>query len=159
MKNNTNKNLSFFDSYNNVAYIKSHDTRKKVVLREPKEAREYRLDNTSGKKIVVYTIDGGLINDNNVLKCDYGIYTEDDILYFIELKGDDYVWALKQLLSTIDILLVRPQVNVNRFNARIVLSKMRVPDIIPVEEKKLQLYVSKRGGDFIKKCRVLTDVI
>lgn len=149
----------FFSAFNDKKYIISHDERKIVVLREPKESREYRLENKSGKDLVVYQIDGGLIASNAVLKCDFGIYNEDDVLFFVELKGADYIHALEQLISTINILIVKPQINVARLNARIVLSKISVPAIIPTQEKKLQSLVKSRKGDFKKRCRLLKETI
>lgn len=149
----------FYNAYHDTGYIISHDNRKAVVLREPRESRVYRLENPSQKEVVVFRVDGGLISDNDVLKCDNGIYTEDDILYLIELKGTDYIHALEQLLSTINILLQRPQVKVSRLNARIVLSKIRVPDIMPTQEKRLIAQTRNRKGDFVKKCQMLCERI
>lgn len=130
-----------------------------IVLKEHQEKREYRLENKSGKDIVVYRIDGGLIDDNNVLKCDYGLFTEDNVLYFVELKGADYIHALEQLLSTVSILVVTPQVKVNKLNARVVLSKMNVPEIIPTQEKKLIKLLKCRNGNLIKHSQVLKEVV
>lgn len=149
----------FFKAFHDKKYIISHNNKKIVVLREPRESREYRMENIAQKEHVVYKIDGGLIRDNDVLKCDNGIYTEEDVLYLIELKGGNYIHALEQILSTINILLERQQIQVSRLNARIVLSKARVPDIIPSQEKKLLKKVRGRKGDFIKKCQRLSEVV
>lgn len=149
----------FYNAYHEAGYIISHDNRKTVVLKEPGESRVYRLENPTQKEVVVYRIDGGLIASNDVLKCDNGIYTEDDVLYLIELKGADYIHALEQLLSTISILLQKPQVKMSRLNARIVLSKIRVPDIMPTQEKKLLAQVRSRNGDFVRKCQLLCEGI
>ena len=149
----------FFRAYHDKSNIISHDDRRIVVLKEPRESRQYRMENPTAKELVAYRIDGGLIGSNDVLKCDNGIYTEEDALYLIELKGADYIHALEQLLSTISILLERPQIKVSRLNARIVLSKVRVPDIIPSQEKKLLAQVRKRNGDFIKKSQKLCEAV
>ena len=137
---NVGSKWQFFNNNHDKSYINSHDTRQTIVLKEPRESSEFRLENNSGKEIVVYKIDGGVIDNTNVLKCDFGIFTEDNILYFIELKGTDYIHALEQMLSTIDILIVSLQTSVGQLNARIVLSKMRVPDINVTKEKILQNY-------------------
>lgn len=113
---------SFFQAYHDNAYIIRHDCHKEISLREPGESRIYRLHNRSGKEIVAYKIDGGLISDENELKCDNGIYTEDDWLFLIEPKGADLNHALDQINSTIDILIKKASVKVKRLNARIVLS-------------------------------------
>lgn len=144
----------FYELYHDDKYIKSHDTRKTVVLKEPKESREYRLINNSEKDLVVYAIDGGLICRKDISKCDFAIYTEDRVLFLIELKGAEYTHAIEQLLSSVELLIVRPQVHVDVLNARVVLSKMRVPDILSTTEKKLIANLKKYGrGALCKKCR------
>ena len=155
------KEWPFYQAYHNVAYILRHDCSKDVPLREPKEKRLYRLLNNSGKEIVVYKIDGGIINNDEVQKCDNGIYTEDNLLILVELKGTDLDHALDQISSAINILLKQPSVKVERLNARIVLSKVRVPDMLSTKEKKLKQLLQKSygGGDYKKKSQVLVDTI
>jgi len=155
------KEWPFYQAYHNGAYILRHDCSKDVTLREPKEKRLYRLLNNSGKEIVVYKIDGGIINNDEVQKCDNGIYTEDNLLILVELKGADLDHALDQISSTINILLKQPSVKIERLNARIVLSKVRVPDMLSTKEKQLKQLLQKSygGGDYKKKCRVLVDTI
>ena len=155
---NTEKN-PFFNAYHDKGYIISHNNKNAVVLKEPRESREYRIENKTRKEIVVYKIDGGLVSSNDILKCDYGIYTEEDALFLVELKGADYIHAIEQLLSTICVLIDRPRINVSRLNARIILSKVRVPNIIPSPEKKLLKKVRSRNGDFIKKCQKLCEAV
>lgn len=157
MKIEVTEDRPFYNAYHDSSYIISHDARRKVVLKEPRESRKYMLSNTSGKELVVYKIDGGLVSSNCVKKCDNGIYTENDVLYLIELKGRKYLDALDQLLNTINILLQQPQIKVSKLNARIVLSKIRVPDIIPSLEKKLLAKVRSYKGDFVRKCQVLSE--
>ena len=151
----------FFQAYHDGSSILRHDCSKDVPLREPKEKRVYRLRNRSGKDIVVYKIDGGVISNDEVLKCDNGIYTEDDWLFLIELKGADLEHALDQINSTINILLKQPNIKVKRLNARIVLSKVCVPRISASKENKLKqlLHKSYGGGDYKKQSRTLEDTI
>ncbi len=151
----------FFMAYHDKEYIRTHDAREEVVLKEKRESREYRLHNQSGKEIVVYKIDGGLISTNKQIKCDFGIYTEQDVLYLIELKGSDYLHALDQIESSIDILLKEPNINVRQLNARIVLSKNRTPDIRATKEKKLKsLLKTKYGkGTILKRTRVFEETV
>lgn len=155
------KEWPFFQAYHGDGCILRHDCSKEVSLREPGENRTYKLHNKSEKEIVVYKIDGGLINDENVLKCDNGIYTENDWMFLIELKGTDLSHALDQINSTIDILLKRPNKKVKKLNARIVLSKVSVPRISASKENKLKqlLHKSYGGGDYKKQSRVLEDTI
>ena len=155
------KEWPFFQAYHDNGYILRHDCSKEVSLREPGENRTYKLHNKSGKEFVVYRIDGGLINDENVLKCDNGIYTENDWLFLIELKGTDLNHALDQINNTIDILLKRPNKKVKKLNARIVLSKVSIPRISASKENKLKqlLHKSYGGGNYKKQSRLLEDTI
>ena len=155
------KEWPFFQAYHDNGYILRHDCSKEVSLREPGENRTYKLHNKSGKELVVYRIDGGLINDENVLKCDNGIYTENDWLFLIELKGTDLNHALDQINNTIDILLKRPNKKVKKLNARIVLSKVSIPRISASKENKLKqlLHKSYGGGNYKKQSRLLEDTI
>ena len=155
------KERPFFQAYHDNGYILRHDCSKEVSLRETGENRTYKLHNKSGKELVVYRIDGGLINDENVLKCDNGIYTENDWLFLIELKGADLNHALDQINNTIDILLKRPNKKVKKLNARIVLSKVSIPRISASKENKLKqlLHKSYSGGNYKKQSRLLEDTI
>lgn len=155
------KEWPFFQAYHDGAYILRHDCSKDIPLREPREKRVYRLLNNSAKEIVVYKIDGGIINNDEVQKCDNGIYTEDDLLILVELKGTDLDHALNQISSTIKILLKQPSIKVKKLNARVVLSKVRVPDMLSTKEKQLKQLLQKSygGGDYKKQSRVLVDTI
>ena len=155
------KEWPFYEAYHDISYILRHDCSKNVPLREPKENRTYRLLNNSGKEIIVYKIDGGVINNDDVLKCDYGIYVENDLLILIELKGMDLSHALDQIDSTINVLLKQPNIKVKKLNARIVLSKIGVPRITASKENKLKqlLHKSYGGGDYKKQSRTLEDRI
>ena len=155
------KEWPFFQEYHDGNSILRHDCKKDIPLREPKEKRTYRLHNESEKDIVVYKIDGGIIDNDEVQKCDYGIYTEDNWLFLIELKGSDLNHALDQINSTIDVLFKKPSVKVKKLNARIVLSKVRVPDVTASKENKLKqrLHKSYGGGDYKKQSRTLEDTI
>lgn len=151
----------FFNLYHDKKYIQSHDRRKNVALREKRESREYYLHNQSEQEIVVYKMDGGLIDSDKEIKCDYGIYTEQDILYLIELKGSDYIHALEQILNTIDVLLKKPNISVKQLNARVVLSKYRTPDLLATQEKKLSRILKREygNGSLLRQTRRLEDTI
>ena len=155
------KEWSFFLAYHDAACILRHDCSKEVSLHEPGESQTYRFHNKSGKEIVVYKIDGGLINNEDVLKCDNGIFTEDNLLFLIELKGADLNHALDQINNTIDILIKRPSIKVKKLNARIVLSRVSIPRITASKENKLKqlLHKSYGGGDYKKQSQTLEDSI
>lgn len=125
----------FFNAYHKEAYIKSHDCRSTVVLSE--QQMQYILYNPSKKEIVVYQIDKGLIQ-GSALKCDFGIYTENDILFLIELKRPEreYAHALEQIINTIELLIVTKHISVKKLNTRIV--SRNYPKILTATERKLE---------------------
>ena len=143
------------------AYILRHDCSKIVPLRELHESRVYKLNNPNEKEIVLYRIDGGVINNIDVLKCDYGILTEDNVLFFIELKGAELDHALDQIISTIDILLKQKRISVSTLYARIVLSKVKVPNIVETKERKLKqlLHNNYGGGTYCRKTQLFEETI
>lgn len=147
---------TFKEKYTDPSYIESADRRKIVSLKDKGEARKYMGFNPKGLHLSVYRIDGGIIKSATAGKCDFAIYTESDVLYVIELKGQDYLHALEQLISTITLLITKdllPPV----INARIVLSKVRVPNTLTTQQKKLMHLVKQYGGDFQKASREMQE--
>lgn len=161
LKIDINTSYPFYTEYNNTSYIVSHDCRKVVSLQEPRESRKYELSNPNGKELVVYKIDGGIINNNEEWKCDYGILSEENELFLIELKGANLSHAIKQINSTISLLLKqRKHIAVKGIYVRIILSKVPVPQLIETQEKKLRLLLKEYGcGDYHKKSRLLKETI
>ncbi|MCR5453523.1 MAG: hypothetical protein K6F33_00855 [Bacteroidales bacterium] len=147
----------FFKEYCNNLYIVSHDCRSSVSVKE--QNMQYILNNPSKKEIVVYQIDNGLITSKE-LKCDYGVYTESDVLFLIELKSPEreYCHALQQIISTIEILIKSKNISVNKLNARIVLRKY--PAIPTAKERKLENYIIKNYHCNLKHGnKVLTEIL
>lgn len=153
-------NFPFYRKYHDGSYVKFHDSRSRISLTDKKSASHYILQNDRGKELVCYRIDEGLIVGRDSGKCDFGIYTEDDCLILIELKGVDYERAIEQLLMTIDILLKTPEVEVSRLFTRVVLSKTRVPNILMTKEKKLAMMVeNKYHGNHAKCSRQMEEIL
>lgn len=159
MKIQPNNQYPFFAEYHDALYITSHDSRPAVVVRDRRHRTQYRLDNDCQKEMVVYHIDGGMIPDNEIQKCDYGIYTEDQLLILVELKGADLLTAINQLASTVSRLFRNSSVKVRRLNARAVLSKVPTPAIGSTEEKKMARILREKfgGGTFVYRTRVLNE--
>ncbi|MBR4265108.1 MAG: hypothetical protein IKQ46_03540 [Bacteroidales bacterium] len=143
MKQNSNfqhiivvdKKYPFFQKYNDESYIISQDCRSVVTVSE--QRMKYILNNPANKEIVVYKIDQGIIKGTQ-WKCDFGIYTQDDILFLIELKSpeSEYYHALEQIINTIELLIKSCDVSVKKLNARVVTRKY--PDILSAKERKLE---------------------
>jgi len=77
-------------------------TDKKIVLQENRSKITFL--NLNQDKILKIKIDGCVINDNNVLRCDYAIVLCNEVEIYIELKGSDISHAVKQIESTITLL-------------------------------------------------------
>jgi hypothetical protein len=123
----------FFNAYQN--YIENHNCGDQSAQ---ECGRKYSIINKSKKEIVKYKIDGGLINNNDEIRCDYGFYTEDKFLFLVELKGRDYSQAIDQIINTISLLIEKPKIKVSKINARIVASKLSSPELRSSNEKKLK---------------------
>jgi len=153
--------MKFSEKYNDDAYIESKDQRKIVVLQDPKGgSSKYIRDNIQEKGIIVYRIDNCILKDQNVKKCDYGLYaTDNDTLRLIELKGSDHENAVKQIINTFEKIIQKPTIDIYRVCGRIVLSRKRVPAIKSNNEKKLIKLLLGKNGDLITKVRLLKEKI
>ena len=162
------KTYPFFYAYHDKAYIESHDKRPTVSLEE--KGIQYILNNKDNQELVVYKIDidkkilnkhieysifynivGERVKDEKFTKCDYGIYTEDDILFLIELKGTDYEHGLEQLLHTIKVLITENNVSVKKLYTRMVF-KIR-PDIRSANARKNEDKLIKNYNYNPKLCK------
>ena len=71
-----------------------------IISRE--KSCEHRANNKTLKRVRHYKIDGGVISDVNIIKCDYLLINDDsEKAYFIELKGSDISHAIKQIEATV----------------------------------------------------------
>lgn len=142
----------FFRMYHSDTYIMYHDRRQVVSLKDKGATSLYYLQNNIGKELVCYRIDEGLIHGCECNKCDFAIYTEDDSLILVELKGVDYNKAIEQLSSTIIYLLKKHNISVSKLFTRAVLSRARVPDILLTKEKKFEKLIREVYHGNHKKC-------
>lgn len=147
----------FYNAYHDCAYIISHDCRSTVALSE--QQMQYILDNPLRKELVIYQIDNGLIK-STAIKCDFGIYTENDILFLVELKSPEreYAHALEQIINTIELLIVGKHISVNKLNARIVSRKY--PNIPTAKERKLEnRLVTTHKCNLLNGAKTLKEVL
>lgn len=79
---------------------------KKVrVVSVEEKGKKFTLKTCATRKVEKHKIDGELIDDNNVKRCDWAITVDSDerlAIYFIELKGTDLKQAIYQLQSTVE---------------------------------------------------------
>lgn len=149
---------SFFRQFQAEEYIQCHEKRKIVSLSDSGSKTTYRLVNDLKKDLVVYHVDGGVIKGSDDPKCDYAIYSYDDILILIELKGADYNHALEQLEATYKSLVKTKGISLKKIYGRVVLTKARVPDTLSSKETIIKKLFMKLGGNLEKKTSVLEDV-
>ena len=147
--------LSFYECYPDKSYIEVDDRRSVIVLKEKGERRKYQANNNSHEQVIVYRIDGGVIRKDSELKCDYALLTESNTLYLVELKGADYDHAVRQILNTIKLL--KP--DVKTLNARVVLSKVKTPNILSTDEKQLTRILRQRKGTLQRAVNILVENI
>jgi hypothetical protein len=131
-----------------------------IVCQENKST--YRYINNAGKTVAKIRVDGGLINEKTIEKCDWLLVNWDDGLsYFIELKGSDVRKAIVQIQTTINELSPSlSALNVTAKNVRIVPTRDSYPDISRgTEYKRLKKQVNQTGGTIIIKSRELIDSV
>lgn len=79
----------------------------KIVLQENKSKITFL--NPNQVKILTIRIDGCVIKDDEILRCDYAIIPCDEVEIYVELKGSNVLHAVKQIESTIYLLSDNPQ--------------------------------------------------
>lgn len=138
---------------------KGHERDSIVVCKDSKaeSQSEYRLINKKGDIISKYEVDGCLINENNIEKCDFllTVCNEEEKLLavFVELKGKKFSKAISQVNKTIDKL--QPSSKQYRVFARIVMSA--VPKVQGPTYTKLLEKTAVLGGNLKIRSKVLSE--
>ena len=153
--------MTFVEKYTERDYILSDDRRKLIPLSDMGEPRKYLVKNSHERRIVVYRVDGGVIADTTQPKCDFALWTEQNSLYFVELKGGKYSKALTQLYNTIIKLVQLPNITTKEVHARIVLSNGNgiKATVSNSHEVKLLKLVKKYNGKLVKASQQYTETI
>ncbi|MBK7940189.1 MAG: hypothetical protein IPJ82_25285 [Lewinellaceae bacterium] len=140
--------------------IEFEDTRPSVVLRDKKEKREYRAENSARKKLVCLRVDGCLIDTAQIKKCDYLLLVcPEKVAHFIELKGTDIKTAIQQLASAVYSLKEHlQQKGFKAINAKLALS--RTPKIVPAKEwLDLRDLMKRYNGDAYRQNSPFNDIL
>lgn len=96
------------------------DKRQKRIVSEEKRSSHTAV-NKNGQLVRQYLIDGDVIKDKHVIKCDYLVLNDEKkAAYFIELKGSKVLHAIEQIEETAKRL--RPCLLEYQFYYRIVFS-------------------------------------
>ncbi len=142
-------------SCTNSRCLSSYDKRKNVIVQENK--KKYTLIN-DGDDIAVYHVDGGMIDEQNEIKCDYLILAmKHHKAIFVELKGTDLKHGLQQIYETLQSL--DNELSAFEYEGRIITShRTNVPnmrtDPMYVKVKKT---LSKKHGDLVVKATEYVD--
>ena len=127
----------------------SRDGSRIISLSEKKS--NYKLHNDSGLCISRYHIDGGLCDSMDHEKCDYGIFTDLNELFLIELKGRNINHAIEQIDHTIDFLKLPTKFRGMKVKARIVATKAPTPDMMSTKRLSLEKKLKSLGGNLLIK--------
>ncbi|MGI6456187.1 MAG: hypothetical protein ACOX5R_11290 [bacterium] len=76
----------------------------RISLRDRKSRSEAVFRNPNRQQIRKIEIDGCVITENELRKCDYLIIAPDQIERYVELKGSDIIAAIEQLKGTMEYL-------------------------------------------------------
>jgi hypothetical protein len=105
-----------FEDFPGIENHKIKDNRAKIVCKENKT--KITFHNPTGKIVEKIKIDGGVIKDDTVKKCDYLISCVDieipipiAIAILVELKGNKVTDAIKQLSATLDNTIIKAAIN------------------------------------------------
>lgn len=136
--------------------IEFSDNRSKPKFEE--KGRRYLGKNDARKEVTGLRVDGCLITEGT--RCDFLLLVcakPRNNAYFVELKGADREHGYEQLLQSINKLKSR----LRDFNisARLVVSKVHVPEIKFTSQKKLEALVRDLRGSFVQGKSSVEDPI
>lgn len=92
------KSLPECEEYKSDARLVLQENKSKIIFLNPNQ-----------DQVLIIRVDGCVIKDNEILRCDYAIVPCDEIEIYVELKGSDISHAVKQIESTIKLLSDNPQ--------------------------------------------------
>lgn len=118
-------------------FVNGPSNKNLFVLKE--NGKEYRAINDNNKSCLELQIDKGIIDNEEINKCDKGlIVLDDDKCILVELKGCDVSKACIQLNSTLDIFK-KNLLKVNNYDyyCRAVVTSMPSPNNYPTSYKIL----------------------
>jgi hypothetical protein len=73
--------------------------------------RKVILSNPSRKKVEIGVVDGCLISNAPIERCDYYFQLSNEYIYYVELKGSDIKKAISQIISTIVTIVEKKSIN------------------------------------------------
>ena len=126
------------------------------VINAEENKRVFSVQNKSRKLVCKIEIDGCVIKKG--IKCDYlFVIPLDEKAFFVELKGQDLLKAIKQLDSSITML--SSHLEKHEINARVVLTKANTPDLRSSELIKFKKRIKKLGGNLKYGTRKMVESV
>lgn len=130
-------------------------TERYIVASE--NGKKFSIDNIANNVYMKIRIDGCVITSAEK-KCDYLIINcNDNVFFFVELKGVDCGTGVKQLCQTITSFaadsLLPLRANAKSIRVYAVLVAQSIPNIRSSASASLIALVKKYGGDFIQRSR------
>jgi hypothetical protein len=111
-----------FEDFPEIEKYKIKDNRSKIVCEE--NGAEITFHNPKGKIVEKIKIDGGIITDKTVKKCDYLVSCLDiKMAIFVELKGNKVMVAIEQLSATLDNTAIKTAIEGYTKNAYAVVAR------------------------------------
>ncbi|MGF1519400.1 MAG: hypothetical protein ACFCVB_16590 [Nodosilinea sp.] len=92
------KSLPECEEYKSDARLVLQENKSKITFLNPRQ-----------DQVLIIRVDGCVIKNNKILRCDYAIVPCDEVEIYVELKGSDISHAVKQIESTIKLLSDNPQ--------------------------------------------------
>lgn len=108
--------------------------------------RSFSLINESGCVVKKWAIDKVVFKDRNEERCDYLLLVErkdDNIYYWVELKGSDIIKACRQIWNTLNIIDVNEG---RKQEGRIITTRTPAPALRDAVYIKLNRHIRVLGG-------------
>lgn len=152
--------MRFDEKYPDESYTKFSDRRSEVVLTDRRGKVEYRGLNNTRLLVTAYCVDGGIITDNSIKKCDYALYIPSlGNIRLIELKGSDMNTAVQQIEATYRKLDLTKIAGIAKIYGRIVLTKVNTPSIRSTNFVRLEKLLKQSGGDLVYGSKQLKETV
>lgn len=112
--------------------------------------KQFRIDKPNDISICKVQVDGCLIKNNAILKCDYLFkICQSSQIFLVELKGTDVIHAVSQITSTYD--QIKNKIGEPSSNYKGFIISSSVPRAAEHNFRKQQEKVLKQKGFLIKK--------
>jgi len=131
----------------------SDDARKRLVLEGKRKERGPRfiLENPCQRRLIHYRVDNCCLKTK---ACDDLVLIGEVHAYLVERKGSDLAEAIRQIEATLQCL--GPMLGGRKLHARIVLNRVRTPDINSTQEIELK---RRLGENYRRASGVLTEIL